>query len=641
VSFRKRLGLFFVLIVIVPMVAVAILLFALVAKSEHAVGSADIAARQQLARNVFNDMSRASQAPVKIVTHDDVLLQALLKGDTARARRRARQLLASRRMKRLAFIKDGLVVFEVGEKTAIAPASPKLYVRTSPRGERPVRKEQVGVLQVSVVDARSYAEELRRIAGLEAVVRNGGKLLATTLPDADLRALPAKTRGLRAVTINGRRYRLDAFDGPGFPGQHVTVLTLGVPAKATATAHDRARKGRIEMGGILLGFLLLALACAVQVSREMQLQLAGFLEAARRLAAGDFSTQVKTVGEDEFANLGQEFNKMSRELERRIAELGQERERVQDSMRRLGEAIASKLDRDALLEIVVRTAVDGVAADAGRAYVRGTDLVHENLQERASVGSMSGLDAVVQSVEADALQFGNPRETSFGEAHAMAHPLRSTDIASIAAGVVSVGRSGKAFTQSERELFHYLAGQAARSMESVDQHETVTRESVTDELTGLSNRRAFDDALASEVERAKRFGGMLGLVLIDLDDFKTINDTHGHPQGDVVLREVARVLRESSREIDHPARYGGEELALVLPGTDIEGAFNLAERVREQIERLHIPRIDGAGSLHVTASCGVAAVPQTPADEGALVAAADQALYAAKRGGKNKSVRAR
>jgi diguanylate cyclase (GGDEF)-like protein len=442
-----------------------------------------------------------------------------------------------------------------------------------------------------------------------------------------------------AVTINGTRYRLDAFPVHGFPGQHVSVLTLGVPPKATAKARDKAREGRLKMGGILLGFLLLALACAVLVSREMQLQLASFLEAARRLAAGDFSTQVTTVGSDEFANLGQEFNKMSRELKRRIAELGQERERVQDSMRRLGEAIASKLDRDALLEIVVRTAVDGVAAHAGRAYVRGPD--HVNLQERARVGSMNGLAGVVRSVEADALQFGSPRETSSADAHAMAHPLRGTQGAGIAVGVVSVGRSGKAFTQSERELFHYLAGQAARSMESVDQHETATRDSVTDELTGLANRRAFDDALASEVERAKRFGGTLGLVLIDLDDFKAINDTHGHPQGDVVLREVARVLRESSREIDHPARYGGEELALVLPGTDIEGAFNLAERVRQQIETLNIARIDGAGRLQVTASCGVAAVPQTPADEGALVAAADQALYVAKRGGKNKSVRAR
>ncbi len=129
--------------------------------------------------------------------------------------------------------------------------------------------------------------------------------------------------------------------------------------------------GRIVIGAILGGFLLLALACAVLVSRSLQQQLAGFLEAARRLAGGDFSAQVSTVGKDEFAGLGEEFNKMSRELERRLVELSQERERVQGSMRRLGEAVASKLDRDALLEIVVRTAVDGVAADAGRAHVRG------------------------------------------------------------------------------------------------------------------------------------------------------------------------------------------------------------------------------------------------------------------------------
>jgi diguanylate cyclase (GGDEF)-like protein len=223
----------------------------------------------------------------------------------------------------------------------------------------------------------------------------------------------------------------------------------------------------------------------------------------------------------------------------------------------------------------------------------------------------------------------------------MAHPLPSTDGTPGAVGVVSVARTGRTFTRSERELFHYLAGQAGRSMENVDRHETVTRESLTDDLTGLSNRRAFDDAIAGEVERAKRFGSTLGLVLLDLDDFKHVNDTYGHPQGDAVLREVARVLRDSSREIDHPARYGGEEFALVLPGTDLDGAVNLADRVRERIEALSIPRLDGAGAIRVTASCGVAAVPQTAADHGALVAAADQALYQAKRSGKNKSVHAR
>ena len=120
------------------------------------------------------------------------------------------------------------------------------------------------------------------------------------------------------------------------------------------------------------------------------------------------------------------------------------------------------------------------------------------------------------------------------------------------------------------------------SIENVDLHETVERQAVTDELTGLSNRRRFQEAMAAEVERSRRFGQPVGLVLLDLDDFKRVNDTYGHQQGDLVLREVARVLRETSREIDEPARYGGEELAVVLPGTDLEGAFNLAERVRER-----------------------------------------------------------
>ena len=127
------------------------------------------------------------------------------------------------------------------------------------------------------------------------------------------------------------------------------------------------------------------------------------------------------------------------------------------------------------------------------------------------------------------------------------------------------------------------------SIENVGLHETVERQAVTDELTGLFNRRRFQEAMATEVERARRFQQPLGLVLLDIDNFKRVNDTYGHQQGDLVLREVARVLRESSREIDEPARYGGEELAVVLPGTDLDGAYNLAERVRRGSRRSTSP----------------------------------------------------
>ena len=156
----------------------------------------------------------------------------------------------------------------------------------------------------------------------------------------------------------------------------------------------------------------------------------------------------------------------------------------------------------------------------------------------------------------------------------------------------------------------------------------------------MSNRRRFQETLEGEVARSQRFDQGLGLVMLDIDNFKQVNDTYGHQQGDVVLREVGRVLRESCREIDEPARYGGEELAVVLPGTDLHGAYLLAERVRQGVESLKLPLMVAEGDIQVTASLGVAALPESADDQDGLVAAADAAMYDAKRAGKNRAMRA-
>jgi diguanylate cyclase (GGDEF)-like protein len=128
--------------------------------------------------------------------------------------------------------------------------------------------------------------------------------------------------------------------------------------------------------------------------------------------------------------------------------------------------------------------------------------------------------------------------------------------------------------------------------------------------------------------------------MLDIDDFKRVNDTYGHQQGDLVLVEVARCLRSLSRDIDEPARYGGEELAVILPQTDLVGAELLAERMRATIADLAIKRLDGQGVLQVTASFGVASFPESADGRESLIAAADAALYRAKRGGKNRVERA-
>jgi diguanylate cyclase (GGDEF)-like protein len=176
------------------------------------------------------------------------------------------------------------------------------------------------------------------------------------------------------------------------------------------------------------------------------------------------------------------------------------------------------------------------------------------------------------------------------------------------------------------------------ALENVELHLQVSRQAVTDELTGLANHRQFQELLASESEQVRRYHYPVGLILMDIDDFKGFNDTYGHQQGDLVLKHVARALRDTSRETDTPARYGGEELALILPHTDLEGSYAIAERLRMAVESLRVPRTDGGGPLRVTASLGVAA--STVGDQQVLIADADEALYEAKRQGKNKTIRA-
>ena len=156
----------------------------------------------------------------------------------------------------------------------------------------------------------------------------------------------------------------------------------------------------------------------------------------------------------------------------------------------------------------------------------------------------------------------------------------------------------------------------------------------------LATHGRFQELLSDEMEEVRRYQYPVGLIMLDIDDFKAVNDTYGHQQGDLVLKEVARILKESSREIDEPARYGGEELAVVLPGTDLEGAERFAERVRRGVAALRLPVGNGAAPVTITTSLGVATLPGTAYDARSLVEAADDALYRAKRTGKNRTVQA-
>jgi diguanylate cyclase (GGDEF)-like protein len=187
-----------------------------------------------------------------------------------------------------------------------------------------------------------------------------------------------------------------------------------------------------------------------------------------------------------------------------------------------------------------------------------------------------------------------------------------------------------------RRLEHSIRYALQRSI----QMEALRRHASHDELTGLYNRRAMICLLKEEVERYQRYGRPFALVMLDVDYFKTINDSYGHLVGDEVLRWLVGIIRTTVRTVDKPARFGGEELAIILPEMTCAQALKLAERLRRRVAAHAFSFCERGRSLQipVTISLGVAALPGDATDVENLIAAADEGLYAAKRGGRNRSV---
>jgi diguanylate cyclase (GGDEF)-like protein len=200
-------------------------------------------------------------------------------------------------------------------------------------------------------------------------------------------------------------------------------------------------------------------------------------------------------------------------------------------------------------------------------------------------------------------------------------------------GVLGVGKGALAVMIWFLVAAAILAWGLARTL--TRRHERIAQQALVDPLTGLWNRRHMADTLDREVSRALRFGHEISLIILDVDDFKRINDRLGHLQGDLVLETVADLVKDATRDIDVAARYGGDELALILVETGTEGATILAERLRERVRDTEVPLRDG-GTMGVTISVGVATIPDSADDLESLVDGSDRALLRAKRSGKNQ-----
>ena len=402
-----------------------------------------------------------------------------------------------------------------------------------------------------------------------------------------------------------------------------------------AAAADQGFFGsRPKVAIALLAFFGVALLAVLFTLRSLQGYVREMLGAAKRIGDGDFTQEVPVSGGDEMAGLASEFNKMSGRLSDQMDQLRRQRLEIDKSVRRIGDAFASGLDRQALLAILAETAVGTCEADYGLVALSG----HVGAEAEAGIPTDRVQEAALAAEHA-ALREVGPVEIEREGAFAFASSLGRIGQTGAPVGAMTIARTGRPFANQEREVFLYLVGQAAASVENVALHELVSQQAVTDDLTGLANKRAFRELIGREAARATRFGHDLSLVILDIDDFKLVNDTYGHLQGDEVLQAVAGVVAEESRGIDLPARYGGEEFVVALPETDSDGALEVAERIRARIELTAVRLIEGHDAISVTASIGVSTAP--PGGAGgveALISVADEALYEAKRRGKNRVV---
>jgi diguanylate cyclase (GGDEF)-like protein len=265
----------------------------------------------------------------------------------------------------------------------------------------------------------------------------------------------------------------------------------------------------------------------------------------------------------------------------------------------VGETLAATHNTQALLPVILRAAVEATGASGGT--IDAGDF------SRTTRG-------VIPQEPVDTLEVA--LEVSEGET-----------------AVMTLFSSDAGFGADARDAVAWIAEQALIALENARLHGLVQRQAVTDELTGLANRRRFLAQLETEVTRSRRSGSPLGIIVADLDDFKRINDTHGHEAGDEALRRFGEILTTLARDVDLPVRLGGEEFAVLLPDTDLAGATQLAERLRSALESATI----GPAGTRLTASFGVSSFPAAAGAED-LLTDADRRLYDAKHAGKNRVV---
>lgn len=395
------------------------------------------------------------------------------------------------------------------------------------------------------------------------------------------------------------------------------------------------------VGTTLLAFLL---------ARLITHPLEQLSRGAEAIADGRFDNRIETKSNDEIGRVADAFNEMSERLSDTISQLSRSRDQLQRAVRRVGETLRSTHDMNQMLGSILNTAVDAVEADGGilwRLTATRNDLYAGSIVglDETTLGRIQMGEGVVGHVASRATNVrlnGTDPSAPKPLPHepqmpvVIAVPVYSQDRVT---GVLALYRNSadRPFTTGDLDTVVFLSEQGGVAIENVVLHEEARRLSLMDGLTGIWNRRFFQMQFRQVLATSQRFERPFSLLMMDLDFFKRVNDTYGHPRGDAVLVEFARRVSSALREVDTFARYGGEEFIVLLSETDVDGARTTADKICEAI-RAEPFTASEEEPLDMTVSIGVASYPTHGDSFQELVDAADQALYSAKREGRNQVV---
>lgn len=385
----------------------------------------------------------------------------------------------------------------------------------------------------------------------------------------------------------------------------------------------------------------LSLVITVVASRRLARPVQELKEAASAVIQGNLKRRVHVTTNDEIAELGHAFNRLADSVEHEIVQLS--------NLSDIALAISSELDWERVINIVMEKGMELTASQAAAVV-----LYDEERMEFADTFTSGLSEDFVSKMQfrkgglADECLLGDSAVFSDDVAarHSLSSLARREGIRAFIClplkvrqrklGVLYVySKDFETYGRDELSVLTILSNQAAIAIQNAQMLERSQEEAVTDGLTGLYNQRYFYSRLKEEIERAERNRKPVSVIFCDMDRFKSFNDINGHALGDMALREIARIIKESKRAIDLAARYGGEEFALILPETDSSGAQIIAHRIRRRIAGFSFETRSRSSSL-LTASVGLASFPEDGKQANELVEKADWSMYYSKRQGGNR-----